>query len=134
MNMDLIHCLSKKQLTIEMSVFGAEFVVITHVMETLRGLRYKLRKMEVPISKPSYIYGGNILVTYNDHIPGSTLRGNSNLIFYHPMSDSVEMWESLTNHILTNDNPSDLMTKVLAFYKRQNHVCNILYDIYDGHH
>jgi hypothetical protein len=41
--MALIIWLSKCQPTIETSVFGAEFVAMKHGIETLRGLRYKLR-------------------------------------------------------------------------------------------
>eukprot|EP00804_Cyclotella_cryptica_P003089 CCRYP_006074-RA/>CCRYP_006074-RA protein AED:0.29 eAED:0.04 QI:0/0/0/0.75/0.33/0.5/4/0/1079 len=59
MNTALIDALSKKQATIETSVFGAEFVALKHGMERLRGLRYKLRMMGVSISGPSYIYGDN---------------------------------------------------------------------------
>ena len=58
MNTALIGWLSKKQATIETSVFGVEFVAMKHGMETLRGIRYKLRMMGIPISGPSYIYGG----------------------------------------------------------------------------
>ena len=57
-NMALIQWIYKKQPTIETLVFGAEFVAMKHGMETLRILRYKLRMMAVPISGPSYIYGG----------------------------------------------------------------------------
>ena len=42
MNMALIVWYSKKQSTIETSVFGAEFVAMKSGMEVLRGLRYKL--------------------------------------------------------------------------------------------
>ena len=48
-NTDLIKWLSKKQPTIETSVFGAEFVAMKHRMETLRGLAYKLQMMGVTI-------------------------------------------------------------------------------------
>ena len=47
------------------------------------------------------------------------------------MREGVTMGESLKTHIPTNENPSDLMTKVLAGQKRQNHVGGILYYIYD---
>jgi hypothetical protein len=50
-----ISWLSKKQGTIETSVFGAEFVAMKTGIETLRGLRYKIRMMGVPISGPSYV-------------------------------------------------------------------------------
>jgi hypothetical protein len=41
-NMALIIWLSKRQSTIETSVFGAKFVAMKHGIKTLRGLRYKL--------------------------------------------------------------------------------------------
>ena len=42
MNTFLIHEMSKKQATIETSVFGADFVAMKHGIETLRGLQYKI--------------------------------------------------------------------------------------------
>ena len=60
MNMAMINWCSKKQSTIEGAVFGAEFVAMKHGVETLRGIRYKLRMMGVEIAGPSYIYGDNM--------------------------------------------------------------------------
>jgi hypothetical protein len=57
MNMAPIVWFSKKQATIETSVFGAEFVTMNQGMEALRGLRYKLRMMGVSISGPLYLRG-----------------------------------------------------------------------------
>ena len=105
-----------------------------HGMETLQGLRYKLRMVVVPISRPSYIYGGNISGIYNTQHPESNLRENSNSVYYHAMRESAAMGKSLMTHIPKNDNTLDLMTKFLAGQKRQNQVGNILYDIYDEHH
>jgi hypothetical protein len=59
LNMSPVAWQSKKQATVESSVFGAEFVAMKVGMETCRGLRYKLRMMGVPISGPTYIYGDN---------------------------------------------------------------------------
>ena len=53
---------SKKQTTIETSVFGAEMVAMKTGIDTLRGLRYKLRMMGVTISGPIFIYGDNMSV------------------------------------------------------------------------
>ena len=64
LNNDPIAWLSKKQETIETSVFGAYFFAMKIGMETLRGLRYKLRMMEVPILGPSLIYGDNMSVIH----------------------------------------------------------------------
>ena len=64
-NTDLIWWMSRKQPTIETSVFGADFLTMKHRMETLRGLRYNLRMMGIPIQGPSYIYGDNMSVINN---------------------------------------------------------------------
>ncbi len=54
--MALIIWLSKRQPTIETSIFfGADFVAMKHGIETLRGLRYKLQMMGVPLTGPSFI-------------------------------------------------------------------------------
>ena len=66
--------MSKKQATIESSVFGAEFVVMKTGVEALRGIRYKLRMMGVPLTGPTYIYGDNISVIYNTSLPELTLN------------------------------------------------------------
>ena len=46
---------------------------------------------------------------------------------------SVAMGESSITHIKSEDNLSDLMTKVTHGAKRRRLVGNILYDIYDDH-
>ena len=73
-NSALVNWLSKKQATLETSVFGAEFVAMKQGVEALRGLRYKLRMMGVPISGPSFIYGDNMSVIHNTQRPKSTLK------------------------------------------------------------
>ena len=62
MNMALVSWYSKKQPTIETSVFGSEFVAMKIAMETMRGLRYKVRMMGVPVTGPTYAYGDNMSV------------------------------------------------------------------------
>ena len=39
----LVQWFSKKQSTVEISVFGTEFVIMKQGIDALRGLRYKLR-------------------------------------------------------------------------------------------
>ena len=48
---------SKKQSTVETSVFGAEFIAIKQSIDALRGLSFKLRMMGFPTSGPSYLCG-----------------------------------------------------------------------------
>ena len=103
-------------------MFWAEFMAMKIFMETLRGIRYKLRMMGVPISGPSYIYGYNMLFIHNIQRPEPTLRKKSNYIFFHADSKSIVMGDSLTGHVGTNKNCADLATKVLYGGKRRFHV------------
>jgi len=132
-NMALIDWVSKKQATIETSVFGAEFVAMKHGIEKLRGLRYKLRMMGIPLTGPSYIFADNKSQVTNATIPESTLKKKCNSICYHAVRESVAMGESLITHIRSEENLSDLMTKIIHGTKRRRLVGNILYDIYDDH-
>ena len=133
MNLALIAWLSKKQPTVESSVFGAEFVAMKHGIETLRGIRYKLRMMGIPISGPSYVLGDNQSVIFNTSRPESTLKKKSNYICYHAVRESVAMGESLTTHVPTRYNVSDQMTKVLYGAKKREQVGMVLYDVFDDH-
>ena len=90
-NLVLVNWLSKKQETIETSVFGADFVSMKQVMEALRGLRYKLWIMGVRIIGPTFVYGNNSLVIHNTQRPESTLGKKSNSICYQAMRESVAM-------------------------------------------
>ena len=113
-------------------MFGSDFVAMKIVMEKLRGIRYKLTIMGVPISVPSYMYADNMSVIHNTQISESKLENKSNYICYHAIHESVAMGESLTVHVGTNENCADLATNVLYGGKRKFHVSNLLYDIYDN--
>ncbi len=131
--MSLIDWVSKKQATIETSVFGAEFVVMKHGIEKLRGLRYKLCMMGIPLTGPSFIYGDNKSHITNLTKPESTLKKKCNSICYHAVQESVAMGESLITHTSTHDNLSEIMTKVTHGAKRRKLVDGILYDIFNYH-
>ena len=85
----------------------------------------------VPLEGPVYIYGDNMSVIYNTSKPESVLKKKSNSICYHAVRESVASGESLTSHISTHDNLSDLLTKVLYGEKRRQLVRGLLCDIYD---
>jgi hypothetical protein len=74
LNMAPIVWFSKRQPTVESSVFGAEFVAMRNGIETLRGLRYKLRIMGVALSGPTFVYGDNMSVVHNTQRPESVLK------------------------------------------------------------
>jgi len=120
-------------LTIETSVFGAEFIAMKHGVETLRGLRYKVRMMGIPLTGPSYIYGDNKSQVTNSSRPESTLKKKCNSICYHAIRESVAMGESLITHIKTDDNLSDFLTKTTSGAKRHKLVSGVVHDIYNDY-
>ena len=115
---------------IETSVFGAEFVSMKHGMEHSRALRYKLRMMGVSLDEPTYVYGDNMSVIHNTQRPESTLKKKSNSICYHYACESVTMNEHLTWHFQSEDNPSDLKTKLIPGGMKRDHLVSmILWDL-----
>ena len=118
-NNSLVDWCSKKQHTIESSVFGAGFVALKIGMETVRGVRYKLSTMGVPLTGPTYAYGDNMSVIHNTQRPESQLKKKSNYVWYHAIRESVEIGETLTGQISTDHNFADILTNVLYGQKRR---------------
>jgi hypothetical protein len=96
-NMALIDWVSKKQATIDTSVFGAKFVAIKHGIEKLQGLQYKLCMMGISLTRPSFIYADNKSQVTNSTRPESNLKKKCNSICYHAVQKSVAMGE-FVNH------------------------------------
>ena len=130
-NLAPIIWLSKQQATIETSVFGAEFVAMKHSIKTLRGLRYKIRMMGIPLSGPTYIYGDNKSQVTNSSRPESTLKKKCNSICYQAIRESVAMGETLLTHIRTGENLADFLTKTTSGAKCRKLVRGVVDDIYD---
>ena len=59
-------------------------MTMKHATEYVRGLRYKLRSMWIPVVECAYIYGDNKSVLVNSGTPHSQLRKKSNSVaLYH---------------------------------------------------
>ena len=126
-----IYWMSKKQASIESSTFGSEFTAIKQCTEYIRGLRYKLRMMGIPVEGPAFIHGDNQSVLANTSIPDSTLKKKSQSIAYHFVREGVAKDEWRTAYVNTAENPADLLTKPLpAGEKRHNFVKKVLYHIF----
>jgi len=123
---------SKRQTTVETSVFGSEFVAMKQGMERLTALRYKLRMMGIPITDPAFMYGDNLAVIYNTSRPESTLKKKSNSVAYHYCRERVAMGMCLTSHVISSENCSDICTKCVPAGERRRYlVSKVLHDIYD---
>ena len=118
---------SKKQIGIETSAFGSEFIAMKTGVELVKGLRYKLRMMGVPIEGPTNIRCDNMSVVHNVTKPESTLKKKSNSIAYHFVRENVAngtirvAWES------TLTNLADCLTKAQPGPVRQGLVQKILW-------
>jgi hypothetical protein len=104
---------SKRQPTIESSVFGFKFVALKIRMERSRGLCYKIRMMGIPLNLPTFTFGVNMSMIFNTSHPESMLRKESNSICYHAVHKSVTMGKMITAHEPSITNPADIATKVL---------------------
>jgi hypothetical protein len=130
LNNSPIYWSSKKQNSVETSSFGSEFMAMKHCCEYVRGLRIKLRLMGIPCEEPTFIYGDNQSVLSNTGNPDSTLKKKSNSIAYHFVREGVAKDEWRTAYINTNDNPADLLTKMLVAGKREHFVRMLLHHIF----
>ncbi len=101
-------------------------------IEALHGIHYKLHMMGIPIDGATHIYGDSMSVIKNTLKPKSILKKKNYALCYHTVHESVAMGESLTAHIDGDENPADLLTKVICGGKRRYIVNNILHDVYDG--
>ena len=104
---------SKRQNTIESSVFGSEFVALKIAIEKNEALRYKLRMMGVPIEGPSNVFCDNKSVVTNTTIPQSMLQKKHNMVAYHKVRESVAMGAVRIAHEKGKSNLSDALTKFL---------------------
>ena len=108
-----IYWFSKRQTSVETSSFGSEFIAMKQCCEYVRGLRYKLRMMGIPVDLPTYILGDNQSVLVNVSKPHSTLKKKSSSIAFHFVREGTAKDEWRTAYINTHYNPSDMLTKSL---------------------
>ena len=88
-NSSPIYYHSKKQASVENSSFGSEFIALKTCCEYIRGLRYKLRMMGIPVHLPIYIFEDNQSILKNSTLPDSVLQKKSSSIAYHFVRDGV---------------------------------------------
>ena len=102
-----------------------------HGIKMLRGLRYKIRMMGIPMSGPTYIYGDNKYQVTKLFRPELTLKKKCNSIFCNAICELVVMGETLLTHIRTGENLADFLTKTTSGTKRRKLLSGVVHDIYD---
>ena len=127
-----IYWYSKKQTSCETSSFGAEFIAMKTCCEYVRGLRYKLRMMGIPVNLPTYVFGDNNSALINSSVPHSSLKKKSCSVAYHFVREGVAKDEWRVAYLNTNLNCADMATKSLpGGEKRTLFTSYLLHYVYD---
>lgn len=102
---------SKKQSAVETSTFGSEFMALKTATDLVKGLRYKLRMMGIPIEGPAHIKVDNMSVFNNATKPESVLKKKSNSIAYHYVRENVAAGVIRIGWEPSETNLADMLTK-----------------------
>ena len=130
LNMAPIYWYSKSQTCIETSSFGSEFIAMKQCCEYIKGLRYKLRMLGVPVEDPCYVYGDNQSVLANVTISESLLKKKSNSIAYHYVREGVARNEWRMSYVNIKSNPADVLSKNMRSGRdRDAKIRMMMYDI-----
>ena len=114
-----IHWYSKRQQTVETSAFSSEFIAMKVCVETIRGLRYKLRMFGIPIDDAAHIFCDNESVVNNCTKMESVLNKKHSSLAYHMTRWAVAAGEISIGWINTAFNLADAFTKRLSKVRRQ---------------
>lgn len=93
--------------------------------EIVKGLRYKLCMMGIPLDGPTHMRVDNESVVKNTSFPESMLRKKSNSIAYHFVRESVAGGVIKIGYETSATNLADMLTKLQSGTERQrlaNHV------------
>ena len=82
-------------------------------LEYVRGLRYKLRMLGIPVDEPAFVFGDNKSVLANTSVPGSTIKKKMNSLSYHFIREGCTRDKWHTAYVNTHENCADLRTKPL---------------------
>ena len=76
----------------------------------------------VPIEGPPWLFGDNKAVITSSTTPHSSLNKCWNAISYHKVCEAIAGGFIHFEHISTDQNPADILTKSLPWHKARIHV------------
>jgi hypothetical protein len=118
---------SKKQNSVETSTFGSEFIALKTRIDKIKGLRYKLRMMGIPLDGHAHVRVDNMSVVKNTTVPESTLKKKSNAIAYHFVREAVASGIVRIAYEPSGSNKADILTKLLPGPATRQLIGTILY-------
>ncbi len=112
---------SKKQNSIETSTYGSEYIALKTGIEIVKGMRYKLRMLGVPIDGHAHMRVDNMSVVKNSSVPESVLKKKSNSIAYHFVRESVAARIARVAYEESGNNKADMLTKNPVWARAATH-------------
>ena len=111
---------SKRQNTVETSIFGSKFIAMKTAAEQIESLRYKLQMLGVPLEGPTNVFCDNEAVFKNVSQPDTTLKKKHTSNCSHYCREAVASWTIRIAKEGTITNLSNLLTKPLTHFIREN--------------
>ena len=105
---------SKRQGCIATSTYCAEFIAMRSAVEEAISIRYMLRCLGSPITKPTDLYGDNFGVIQSAEIPEGELKKKHIAISYHYVREAIAAKIVNAHWCRTYENFADVCTKALG--------------------
>ena len=102
---------SKKQATSKTATYGAVFVAQRTCIEQVIDLWNSLRYLGVPINDISYVFGNNEIIINNSSFPHAWLHKRHNILTFHFVRSMISRRFVALNHLTSENNLSDVLTK-----------------------
>lgn len=106
--------ISKRQGCIATSTYCAEFVAMRSAVEEAISIRYMLRCLGIPVTKPTNLYGDNKGSIQSANIPDGVLKKKAIAIAYHYVREAVTAKIVNVIHVFSHENFADICTKPLT--------------------
>ena len=110
---------SKKQNTVESSAFSSEFIAMKTCVESIIGLRFKLRMFGIPFHSPADVLCDNQSVVTNSSKLESKLNKKHSSVAYHATRWAVAAGIIRVGKVPGEENLADAFTKRLPVVKRE---------------
>ena len=98
---------------VESSTYGSELVASRIAVEMLIELRYQLAMLGFKVIDTSLMVGDNMAVILSTTVPSSSIKKKHQSCNYHKVRESIAVKFVRFQHIKSEDNMADLLTKPL---------------------
>ena len=102
---------ARKQPTVESATYGSEFVAARTAIQQITAIRTYLRYLGIPVKGETWLFGDNESVVTSSSIPHSQLSKRHHALSYHYVREAVASDMVTFNHLPSECNPSDLLSK-----------------------